>query len=399
MWHPTKEPDGHIAGVGDFDGDGRDDFLWANSTNFDTQLNAADDIIPPTFDELWDQALTNVSQFLDGLMNQVEMASSSPGADQGSYYEDYSDWAPMDDPFYLDMFGWMPSVQNDPSVHFFDYLSRDVDPEFVLASMGTDGFSATIGGNFGSMSAEPGLVNAYTFEQGGMLMRGVWHPFETNPDPTDKNAIVITGVNVGYWTFEPIGFCGFNPSAQYSASNNGGGGGSAPIANATPCVETNFTTSGVSIAGANNAALDASNKIAALDDENYEYSSIVYSLNGVTWHTDPYTDHLDDRVNWVGNLNQVPDGAVILGIVHSHPDISGITDTIPSGAGSEEGIDWIQYKAIVNWNQTHDTAHDFPRGITVDPNMLLWLYSNEDHKTHVYDNTDKSDTSPSCTLQ
>jgi len=391
---PDKGAGWHVAGIGDFDSDGHADFLWANSTNFDTQLNVTY-VPPPSPEELWAAALADVSEFFDAITNQASTYSS--GADQNSYYDDHSNHAPFE-PIFMEMWGFLPSVQSDPAAHYWDFLTQDIDPEFqefVLNSLTGAGFSGTFGNNFGSMTHE--ADGTTTFDMNGMLMRGTWHPFETSQDPLPPDAIVITGNNVGYWTFEQIGFCGFDPSAGYSPPNNGGGSSATP--NATPCVETTFATPNASLADANREALEASDEIAAKNDwDAYEYSSIVYVSNGVVGHTDVQTQHLADRVNWLGNLSQVPDGAVILGIVHSHPDLSGITDTIPSG-GSEGGNDWIMYRTIVNFNSDRDTAHDLPRGITVDPNMLLWIRSPEDpNKTYVYDNTDKSQDTPGCSL-
>lgn len=190
-------------------------------------------------------------------------------------------------------------------------------------------------------------------------------------------------------------------SSWYSYEIGGGGGdpGATPEPLATPCVETTLAN-GVSTTDANRAALAASNAIAALNDETYEYSSIVWALNGEVGYTSPYTDRLTGEVNLLGGLAGVPAGATIIGIVHNHPDDPVINDRIPSGAGSESGDDWTRYDQIVNWNDSHaGTIDDLPRGIIVDPNMLFYIYSNEDEKTHVYDKTDKSQTTASCSLQ
>jgi hypothetical protein len=179
---------------------------------------------------------------------------------------------------------------------------------------------------------------------------------------------------------------------------DGGGGGGYPDAKPTPCVETTLSTSSASLAEANRAALAASTAIAALNDETYEYSSIIFTLNGYVGFTNPYTDHNTIGVNWVGGLASVPDGAVIIGIVHNHPDDPAMVSTIPSGSGSLDGDDWRRYTELVNFNNDSD-PRNLPRGITVDQNMLLYIYSNEDHLTHVYDNTDKNQTQTSCSLQ
>lgn len=179
-------------------------------------------------------------------------------------------------------------------------------------------------------------------------------------------------------------------------SDDGSSDNPFPVANATPCVETTFVTPGATTASANNAALAAANEIAALNDETYEYSSIVYYSNGGMGYTAPWTNNLTNEVNWMGGLSTVPSGAVIVGIVHNHPDDPVVNDTIPSG-GSQDGQDWQAYSELVHFN-SDSNPQNLPNGITVDPNMLLYIYSNEDHQTHVYDNTDQNQTSTSCSL-
>lgn len=185
-----------------------------------------------------------------------------------------------------------------------------------------------------------------------------------------------------------------DPSPEYPGGGGGSGAGDPePEANPTPCVETQ--PAGVSLQAMNNAALAASNAIAAGNDEHWEYSSIIWSLNGSIGWTSPYTDHSPNGVNWLGGLSEVPAGAVIVGIVHNHPDLYNyVDDTIPSGL-LNPGDDWPHY------NQLTDQGHppNFGRGITADVNLLLYVYTNQDNKTHVYDNTDKNQITPGCALQ
>src|SRR3954454_21795608 len=121
--------------------------------------------------------------------------------------------------------------------------------------------------------------------------------------------IVITGHPYSSWTYSGF-FDGMGADDGY-----GSGGWDSrsehtePEALPTPCVETQFSTN-ASLQDANNAALKASNAIAALNDETYEYSSIIWSLNGTVGWTTPFKGSTDD-VNWLGGISQVPDGAVI----------------------------------------------------------------------------------------
>jgi len=194
----------------------------------------------------------------------------------------------------------------------------------------------------------------------------------------------------------PAGNPDGNQEDKFSPAPEGGGSG-YPDPKDTPCVESTFSTPDVSLTEANRAALAASASIAALNDETYEYSSLVFTLNGYIGFTNPYTDGHFDDVNLLGSLASVPDGAVIIGTVHNHPDDPLMNDTIPSGGGSS-GQDWSAYNQLVNFNNDSN-PQNLPRGITVDQNALLYIYSNEDGKTHVYDNTDKNETATSCSLQ
>jgi hypothetical protein len=264
-------------------------------------------------------------------------------------------------------------------------LIADEIPLVAGGTSSSDYYTGGSGGPYGDGSG-------YGEGGGGGSGGGFYYWVFTANTPTyyDSTGAIVVTAN-GYWDY-----------LSFSDGYTGSGGGisspdPAPVAKDTPCVET--TTSGGSLADINNAALAASNAIAAKNDETYEYASIVWEPNGTVGWTAPYTDNLTDEVNWAGSLSQVPDGSVIVGIVHNHPDVSGINDTIPSGAGSENGEDWDAYSQLINWNSTHSASNDLPRGITVDPNMLLYIYSDEDQKTRVYDNTDKNQTSGSCSLQ
>jgi hypothetical protein len=96
-----------------------------------------------------------------------------------------------------------------------------------------------------------------------------------------------------------------------------------------------------------------------------------------------------DQIDWNAGIPSVPDGARILAILHNHPDDTMIDDRYPSPR-SEGGTDWEAYEAVRSWGGT--------RGITVDQNLLMYIYTNEDRKTWVYDVTDKQTERTSCSL-
>lgn len=158
----------------------------------------------------------------------------------------------------------------------------------------------------------------------------------------------------------------------------------------TPCVETTFATPNVSLTDANRAALAASNAIKHIGIyQTYEFSSIVFVHNGQVGFTDPYTDLLEDDVNLLGGIGNVPTGAVIIGVVHNHPDQINVDDRFPSPR------DWVGYSNI----QELSSSGSLPRGITADANTLFYMLSDQNRKTYVYDRTDKNTKSASCSLQ
>ena len=220
----------------------------------------------------------------------------------------------------------------------------------------------------------------------------------TLTETSDEDPIVVVGKKPPLPDLDGggLGSGGSTGGGGTTGGGGDGGGSTDPEANPTPCVETTpLTAPGATQQEINDAALAASKAIAAKNDETYEYSSIIYSLNGQVGYTTPFTQNNPDKVNLLGGIASVPNGAVIVGSVHNHPDDPGMTDTIPSG-GLNAGSDWDAYSQMVNYNRDHAT--DLPRGITVDPNLLMYIYSDEDHETHVYDNTDKTQTTPSCSL-
>ena len=224
---------------------------------------------------------------------------------------------------------------------------------------------------------------------------GEWTDDNSNGYFDDGDTIVVTGHLF---------------TSSYGGGGGGGGGGPggfpqddaasitvsvgegstlpAEEPNVTSCVETTFGTANVSLTDVNRAALAAANAIASLSSSSYEYSSIVFVYNGHVGFTAPYTDNSYDSVNLLGGLGDVPTGSVILGIVHNHPD-SVMDDRYPSSA------DWDGYEQILDLS----SSAGLPRGITADSKMLLYVHTDQDDKTRVYDNTDKNQQSASCSLQ
>lgn len=221
-------------------------------------------------------------------------------------------------------------------------------------------------------------------------------PPQVDDGPDEDDEIFVDGVRLR------------SPTDDGGAGGGGGGGGlgewgsdtasieagsdALPAAEPllTPCVETTFATPGVSLTDVNRAALAASNVIAGLEmNDSMEFSSIIFFHNGMVGFTEPYTDLLEDDVNLLGGIGNVPTGAVILGIVHNHPDKNDVDDRSPTS------IDWAGFDRI----QSLSASGDLPRGITADTNKLFYILTDQDNKTRVYDKTDKNSERASCPLQ
>lgn len=88
-------------------------------------LVSADDVSAMTLQQRNDY-LQTLDDFLDGVHN----GGYSGGSDQNSYYYQAADSAPLGYDF-VQTFGWMPHVQQMAGYDYWDYLTQDIDPEFL----------------------------------------------------------------------------------------------------------------------------------------------------------------------------------------------------------------------------------------------------------------------------
>jgi hypothetical protein len=156
-----------------------------------------------------------------------------------------------------------------------------------------------------------------------------------------------------------------------------------PATKETPCVTS--SPEGYSLAEINNVALYLTGQIRDGRDGRWEYGAVIYAVNGVIGFTSVVTQESPSHVDYP--FDQVPDGAVILAVIHNHPEVPTVDDGYPSQA------DWNTYAGLVESNT------GLNRGITADPNMLMYVYTNEDWKTRVYDKDDRNIADVQCTLQ
>jgi hypothetical protein len=144
---------------------------------------------------LWDAVLDDLTIFFNELGGPIV----EHGNDQNSYYDDPADQAPLSALFLQD-FGWMPHVQSMAGAHYFDYLTSDVDPEFMLAAYGAQHFVAEFSrGQVDVQQLSDGTTFAMTLN--GITVFGTWH--SGGPAVGTKDTIIVTG---GHWTFDYTGF-------------------------------------------------------------------------------------------------------------------------------------------------------------------------------------------------
>ena len=175
-----------------------------------------------------------------------------------------------------------------------------------------------------------------------------------------------------------------NPTLTPETGGSGGPYEEMPAAKETPCVTA--SPDGHSLEEINNVALYLTGQIRAGRDGRWEYGAVIYSHNGVIGFTSVVTQQNPDQVDYP--MEQIPDGAVILAVIHNHPEVHNVDDRYPSGG------DWQKRAQLVQANSPLLT-----RGITADPKMLIYIYSNQDWKTRVYDKDDKDTSEPECSLQ
>jgi hypothetical protein len=151
----------------------------------------------------------------------------------------------------------------------------------------------------------------------------------------------------------------------------------------------------VALQDLNNQALKASNDIHAGNDEMWEYGVIFYLKDGRLQNTGIFGGDSPGEINWSLGFARVPDGAIIVATLLNHPDDPNVVDSIPSMDTMQNpgGHDWLAYNSFLLGGDSNS------RGITTDPNMLMYIFTNEDNKTRVYDKTDRNTTHPSCSLQ
>ncbi|HEX8191624.1 MAG TPA: hypothetical protein VF552_01870 [Allosphingosinicella sp.] len=176
---------------------------------------------------------------------------------------------------------------------------------------------------------------------------------------------------------------GYTMDDRPNPETGGTGTGDFSVPKDTPCVSA--SPDGINLSDLNRVALALSRDIAAQNDDEWEYGAVIYALNGEIRATSVVTQQNPDGV--VYPFHQIPSGAVVLALVQNHPEEPTVKDSIPSSP------DWRTYERLLAGELR------VPDGVSVDPKLLMYVYTNEDWKTRVYDKNDVDTGIKSCSLQ
>lgn len=157
--------------------------------------------------------------FLAGLLGFVDGAQQSGGGQNSNYDDRYANTSPLGE-FFIRDFQWLPSVQRLPGYHYYDYLTQDIDPEYLeFAYVAHQG--ASIFADAGVTLAEiEGMPFQMVLE--GRAITVIWHSGlapapNLQPVPNDPDAIVVTAT-LGYFTVQAP------PPGPSTGGGTGGGG-------------------------------------------------------------------------------------------------------------------------------------------------------------------------------
>ena len=356
-----------IAGVGNFDGDGRADVLIRdNDGSIQTWVGGADGSILSPMEKLWQDALANVSQFFEEMTNALDATEASPTqGDQNSYYSDEEDRSSPINAGLEDMWGWHPEVQANPNVSLLQLLDGTIDQDFQLLGLGQTDFSAVFDGNFGSMSVNA-LANNYIFDMNGSGLIGVFNAGAPPASEPSSNCIVITG-HLG----SAEGCFVFDPLANGINFADGHGGGTTPPA--PPPTPPTYTTM--------NAAVEALHMqlATAKDKDTKEHFGIVYK-DASGYHTSPLwtgtglKGNLQPLFNWMA-ANAVPFSEVV-SFYHNHDSYEYATTSDEAAVNrypsliQNEGKDWLAADFFV---------HPGPNITGADPSVFVLSLEDTDH--------------------
>ena len=198
--------DFQVAGVGDFNGDGRSDVLL-RSTNGILEIweGGFDGTILSPMEKLWREAIADVAEFVDTISDGLNTMAGGSGSGGGS----------PSLTGYAAIFG--PSF---PNVNSGAFDTSNSNRNFTLNLHNTSGFSIFDDNYFGAIDVIDPTTGAYLFTVGSINLAANWYS-GSPPSNTPADAIVITGTRDA-----PSGYFRFNAAGSGINFDDGFGGAS-----------------------------------------------------------------------------------------------------------------------------------------------------------------------------
>lgn len=166
------------------------------------------EILPPSAGMITDADLSLVTpvDWESFLANLLGFVQGPTGADQNSYWNDPYDHAPLGE-WFIDQWGWLPSVQQMPGYNFYGYMG--VDPEFLDRAYGAH-FGENLFLDAGVPLTKVENMPFQIFVQ-GVPLTVVWHsgaaPGANFSQVANQPGDIVVTASSGYFTVhaDPVG--------------------------------------------------------------------------------------------------------------------------------------------------------------------------------------------------
>jgi hypothetical protein len=299
-----------IAGVGNFDGDGRADVLIRESDGtVQTWVGSTNGAILSPAEKVWQDAIAGVTTFINEITHQIETAPPPPSdKDSGETGLRYIPGPILTG--VLDMLGQITEVFDAGGVNVINVMPTGDDSTFDLlyqddTSFGVS-FENSLGSNFDSMTILDSSNSLYSFDINGNNIVASWFAGSTiGLDVPSSDAMVVTGILAASSPNDPMappaGYLLFNPFDNNFNFNDGFGGGThAP----TPAqiIASHVTIQGIGSAhltAAKQAQQNVTHSLQAIDAQ----LRAVPSTTEVTWDGQTTTAgavlNILENENWV----------------------------------------------------------------------------------------------------
>ena len=358
---------GAMTGSTNGTGTGGDDGGSGGSTG-GSSTSSGSTMPPLTTPMLWQGALENLQQFFDQAEGAINSYEPRQGDQNSNYDDDRADYGPFSSMF-MEMWGFLPSVQRNPAAHYWDYLTENVDPEFLFESSAS-GVSAQFSGGNVAITSMPGSSDSdiMLYNVNGLLLRGVWHA------APPSGSIDEIEVNGGHWTFDFIGMAsdGIPASPPPPAPSSSGSPAPDPLAKAA-AQQVDILSKTDALLAANGGSFLISYKafgdvIETIDLAEFRSILALYSIMGSD-------ENFGRETGGAGQVVKLADGSYRTTIEN---------DDLAKYTGSP---------ALLNFLIIHEVAHNLAKALAYTQSMYTgWIASGGTKQN--YTGTDGTDGSP-----